>query len=90
MSVLVKGGRVVTAVDDYVADVLIEDQTVSVIGSSLDATADRVIDARGKYVIPGAIDPHTHMEMPFGGTVSCDDFTSGHRVRGFRRHNVPG
>jgi dihydropyrimidinase len=77
MSVLVKDGRVVTAVDDYVADVLIEDQTVSAIAASLDVTADRIIDARGKYVIPGAIDPHTHMEMPFGGTVSCDDFTSG-------------
>jgi dihydropyrimidinase len=77
MSVLIKGGRIVTAVDDYVADVLIEGETIAAVGSSLNASADRVIDARGKYVIPGAIDPHTHMEMPFGGTVSCDDFTSG-------------
>jgi dihydropyrimidinase len=77
MSVLIKGGRIVTAVDDYVADVLIEGETIAAIGSSLNGSADRVIDARGKYVIPGAIDPHTHMEMPFGGTVSCDDFTSG-------------
>ena len=77
MSLLIKAGRVFTAVDDYVADILVENQTVSAIGTSLDVTADRVIDARGKYVIPGAIDPHTHMEMPFGGTVSCDDFTSG-------------
>src|SRR3984885_556216 len=77
VSVLVKGGRVVTAVDDYVADVLIEGETIAAVGSSLNGSADRVIDATGKYVIPGAIDPHTHMEMPFGGTVSCDDFTSG-------------
>ncbi len=77
MSVLIKGGRIVTAVDDYVADVLIEGETIAAIASSLNGSADRVIDATGKYVIPGAIDPHTHMEMPFGGTVSCDDFTSG-------------
>jgi dihydropyrimidinase len=77
MSVLIKGGRIVTAVDDYVADVLIEGETIAAVGSSLNNSADRVIDATGKYVIPGAIDPHTHMEMPFGGTVSCDDFTSG-------------
>ena len=77
MSLLIKDGRIFTAVDDYVADIFVEDQTISAIGTSLGVTADRVINARGKYVIPGAIDPHTHMEMPFGGTVSCDDFTSG-------------
>src|SRR5215217_6916324 len=77
MSILIKGGRIVTAADDYVGDIFIEDESVSLIGESLDMQADKVIDASGKYVIPGAIDPHTHMEMPFGGTVSCDDFTSG-------------
>jgi dihydropyrimidinase len=77
MSLLIKGGRIVTAVDDYVADVLIEGETIAAVGTSLNGSTDRVIDATGKYVIPGAIDPHTHMEMPFGGTVSCDDFTSG-------------
>src|ERR687897_936694 len=77
MSVLIKGGRIVTAADDYVGDIFIEDERVSLIGESLDVQADRMFDASGKYVIPGAIDPHTHMEMPFGGTVSCDDFTSG-------------
>src|SRR3712207_612230 len=79
MSVLIKGGRIVTAADDYVGDVFIDDERVSLIGESLEVQADKVIDASGKYVIPGAIDPHTHMEMPFGGTVSCDDFTSGTR-----------
>src|SRR5881227_1304501 len=77
MSVLIKDGRIITAADDYAADILIEGETISAIGASLDVSADRVIDAAGKYVIPGAIDPHTHLEMPFGGTVTCDDFTSG-------------
>jgi dihydropyrimidinase len=77
MSILIRGGRVITAVDDYVADVLAENGVVTQIGKSLSARADRVIDARDRYLLPGAIDPHTHMEMPFGGTVSCDDFTSG-------------
>src|SRR3954462_13569571 len=77
MSVLIKGGRIVTAADDYVGDIYIENGTVSLIGQSLDVTADRVIDATGKLVFPGAIDPHTHLEMFFGGTVTCDDFTSG-------------
>ncbi len=77
MSVLIKGGRIVTASDDYTGDVLIENGTVSLLGESLDVAADKTIDATGKYVIPGAIDPHTHIELPFGGTVTCDDFTSG-------------
>src|SRR5919201_4104285 len=77
MSVLIKGGRIVTAADDYVGDVFVENGSVSLIGESLDVTADRTIDATGKYVFPGAIDPHTHLEMFFGGTVTCDDFTSG-------------
>src|SRR3954470_12904319 len=77
MSVLIKGGRVVTAADDYVADVFIEDERVTLIGESLDNAADRVIDATGKYLLPGGIDVHTHLDMPFGGTTSADDFESG-------------
>jgi dihydropyrimidinase len=77
MSVLIKGGRIVTAADDYVGDVFVENGSVSLIGESLDVSADKVIDATGKYVMPGAIDPHTHIEMFFGGTTTCDDFTSG-------------
>ncbi len=78
MSVLIKGGRVVTAADDYVGDILVDGERISLIGESLDVAADRVIDAAGKYVLPGCIDPHTHLDMPFGGTVTCDDFESGH------------
>jgi len=83
MSILIKGGRVITASDDYIADVLIEGETVTTIGRSLEVTADRVIDAAGKYVLPGCIDPHTHLDMPFGGTVTIDDFESGHTSAAF-------
>jgi dihydropyrimidinase len=77
MKVLIKNGRVVTAVDDYRADILIEDDKVAVIGRQLDMEADRTIDASNKLVIPGGIDPHTHMELPFGGTSASDDFRTG-------------
>src|ERR687890_2469834 len=77
MRTLIRNGRVVTAVDDYKADILIEGETVSTIGAKLDVEADKVIDASGKLVIPGGIDPHTHMELPFGGTTASDDFTTG-------------
>src|ERR1044071_6795664 len=77
MKTLIKNGRVVTAVDDYKADILIEDERVSVIGASLQMEVDQTIDAAGKLVIPGGIDPHTHMELPFGGTESSDDFRTG-------------
>jgi dihydropyrimidinase len=77
MKTLIKNGRVVTAVDDYKADILIEDERVSVLGASLQMEVDQTIDAAGKLVIPGGIDPHTHMELPFGGTESSDDFRTG-------------
>lgn len=77
MKTLIRNGRIVTAVDDYRADILIEGETVSIIGARLDMEADRVIDASGKLVIPGGIDPHTHMELPFGGTEASDDFRTG-------------
>nr|MDQ3746524.1 amidohydrolase family protein [Acidobacteriota bacterium] len=77
MKTLIRNGRVVTAVDDYKADILIDGETVSTIGAKLEMEADRVIDAAGKLVIPGGIDPHTHMELPFGGTESADDFRTG-------------
>lgn len=83
MKTLIRSGRVVTAVDDYTADILIEDETISLIGKSIDVEADRVIDASNKLVIPGGIDPHTHMELPFGGTQSSDDFFTGTRAAAF-------
>jgi len=76
---LIKGGRVVTAVDDYMGDVLIEGETIRTIFAAGTAPAldARVIDATGKLVIPGGIDAHTHLDMPFGGTTSADDFETG-------------
>ncbi len=73
----IRNGRIVTAADDYNADILIENETVAVIGRSLDMEADKVIDAKGRLVIPGGIDPHTHMDLPFGGTSSSDNFETG-------------
>ncbi|MGE0710482.1 MAG: dihydropyrimidinase [Planctomycetota bacterium] len=77
MSILIKNGRVVTATDDYFADVFIEGEKITQIGLKLDLRADQVIDARGKLVIPGGIDAHTHFDLPFGGTSSNDDFDTG-------------
>ena len=83
MSLLIRNGRIVTAVDDYHADIFVEDETVSLIGRDLDVEADRTIDAAGRLVIPGGVDPHTHMDMPFGGTTSADDFETGTRAAAF-------
>jgi dihydropyrimidinase len=83
MSLLIRGGRVVTASDDYVADIFAEDETIMLIGESLDLQADKTIDAAGKYVLPGCVDPHTHLDMPFGGTVTIDDVESGQTSAAF-------
>src|SRR3954470_24900710 len=83
MSILIKNGRVITATDDYVADVFIDGEKVQAIGKNLPQRADRTIDASNRLVIPGSIDPHVHMQLPFGGTVSSDDFQSGTTAAAF-------
>jgi dihydropyrimidinase len=83
MSTLIKNGRIVTAEQDYSADIYIEKDKITTIGSSLKIEADNVYDAKGKYVIPGGVDVHTHLDMPFGGTTSCDDFESGTKAAAF-------
>lgn len=83
MSILIKHGRIITAEQDYVADVYIEKGTITTIGTNLTLNADEIIDAKGKYVIPGGIDVHTHLDMPFGGTMSSDDFETGSRAAAF-------
>ena len=80
MSLLIKNGRVITASDDYVADVYCDRGVVAAIGKDLPTDhfkADRTVDASRQYVIPGGIDVHTHLNMPFGGPTSADDFESG-------------
>ncbi len=83
MSILIKNGRVITAEQDYVADIHIDNGIIATIGSSLSPPADRIIEAAGKYVIPGGIDVHTHLDMPFGGSTSSDDFETGSRAAAF-------
>ena len=80
MSILIKNGRIITATDDYVADIFIEGETISAIGKNLNVTADTVIDASGKLVMPGGIDPHVHLDMPFMGTYSSDNYETGTRA----------
>ncbi|MEI6764601.1 MAG: dihydropyrimidinase [Bacteroidota bacterium] len=80
MSTLIKNGRIITAADDYVADIFIEKDTITTIGKNLDVKADKVIDASGKLVFPGGIDPHVHLDMPFMGTASSDNFETGTRA----------
>ena len=85
---LIKGGTVVNATGTAVADVLVDGETVaavlrpgsSLLGVDLEGNVDQVVDASGKYVIPGGIDAHTHMELPFGGTAASDTFETGTRA----------
>ena len=78
MSILIKGGTLVTAEQTYRADVLCKNGQISAIGQNLRETGrTEIIDAGGCYVMPGGIDPHTHMELPFMGTIASEDFFSG-------------
>ncbi|MEW9668694.1 dihydropyrimidinase [Ammoniphilus sp. 3BR4] len=83
MSKIIKGGTIVTATDRYQADVLIEGDRIVSIAKSIDLPGAEVIDAKGCYVFPGGIDPHTHLEMPFGGTTTADDFETGTKAAAF-------
>lgn len=80
MSILIKNGRIVTATDDYVADIFIEGEVIQTIGSNLQLDADKVLDAGGLLVFPGGIDPHVHLDMPFMGTYSSDNYETGTRA----------
>src|SRR5690349_23709859 len=85
---LIRGGTVISATGSSEQDVLLDGETIAAViapgatllGTDLAANADSVIDASGKYVIPGGVDAHTHMEMPFGGTVASDTFETGTRA----------
>src|ERR1044071_182321 len=85
MRTLIKNGTIVNASDTFAADVWIEDGIiVALTHGNQRATSsyqvERVIDASGKYILPGGIDAHTHLDMPFGGTTSSDDFETGTRA----------
>ena len=77
MSTLIKNAHVITASDDYQADIYIEGETIQAIGQNLKLSADQIIDASGKLVLPGGIDPHVHLDMPFMGTFSSDNYETG-------------
>jgi dihydropyrimidinase len=77
MSVLLKNGTVVTTTGRTTADVYAENGTIKAIGTRLDQKAEEVVNCKGKYILPGVIDPHTHLAMPFMGTYSQDDFETG-------------
>jgi len=80
MSILIKNGRVITATDDYIADIFIDGEIIHTIGINLSVQADKEIDASGKLIFPGGIDPHVHLDMPFMGTYSSDNYETGTRA----------
>ncbi len=83
MKKIIRNGTIITAADTYQADLLIENGKIAAIGQRLEADAAELIDASGLYVFPGGIDPHTHLDMPFGGTVTADDFETGTTAAAF-------
>ena len=83
MSILIKNGLVITATGETVADVFIDGETIARIGSHLEIDAHRIVDAAGKFVIPGGIDVHTHLSLPVGNILTSDDFESGTRAAAF-------
>ena len=80
MGTVIRGGTVVTATDTQRADVLIEGERITMLAESIPSNGHTTIDATGAYVFPGGVDPHTHLDMPFGGTITADDFESGTRA----------
>jgi dihydropyrimidinase len=83
MGLLFKHGTLITASDMLTADVLVEGEVISLIGRDIDPTGHTVVDCTDRYLMPGGIDVHTHLDLPFGGTYSNDDFDVGHRAAAF-------
>ena len=83
MATLIKNGTLITAVETFDADILIEDEKISLIGEDLHHPDAGVIDAKGKLIMPGGIDPHVHLDLPMFGTVSSDDHYTGHKAAAF-------
>lgn len=74
---IIRNGTIVTATDIFKGDIGIKDGKINKIGMALEEEGEKIIDAKGKYIFPGGIDPHTHLDMPFGGTFSSDNFETG-------------
>ncbi len=83
MKILIKNGKLITASETYQADILIEGETISRIGLGLEADSAQVVDAAGKLILPGGVDPHTHFDLPMFDTVSSDDHYTGHKAAAF-------
>jgi dihydropyrimidinase len=83
MKTLIKNGTLITASDTFVSDILIEEERISRIGLDLQVDSDHQVDAAGKLILPGGVDPHVHLELPMFGTVSSDDHYTGHKAAAF-------
>ena len=83
MKTLIKNGKLITASETFDSDILIEDEKISRIGLGLEADSAKVVDASGKLILPGGVDPHTHFDLPMFETVSSDDHYTGHKAAAF-------
>jgi dihydropyrimidinase len=83
MGLLFKGGTIVTASDVYKGDILVEGEIITLIGKDIDRAGHELVDCSGKYLMPGGIDVHTHLDLPFGGTFCNDDYDTGHKAAAF-------
>jgi dihydropyrimidinase len=83
MSILIKNGTLITAAETIQADLLIEGERIGQVGGDLSHPSAEVVDARGKLIMPGGVDPHTHFDLPMFGTVSSDDHYTGHKAAAF-------
>src|SRR5512135_2870093 len=83
MALLIKNGTLLTASETFEADILVEDEKISLIGKDLQHPSAEVIEATGKLILPGGVDPHVHLDLPMFGTVSSDDHYTGHKAAAF-------
>jgi dihydropyrimidinase len=83
MSILIKSGTIITAAERFRADVLVEGERITRLDVDIQEPADQIIDATGKLIMPGGVDPHTHFDLPMSGTVSSDDHYTGHKAAAF-------
>ena len=83
MATLIKDGTLITASETFEADILIEGEQIELIGKNLGHPNAEIVEAAGKLIMPGGIDPHVHLDLPMFGTVSSDDHYTGHKAAAF-------